>query len=493
MKKELTALYLIISALSATIPAAADILSLGNEDGWNGTRTVNLETTPGRGGFLDLIIHTSELRTDSEDTDLLLPFNKPESFDRTGQYRILRNPDYSDRYFKSGTGSATFENKEGMILSSLEGSLLSPYTLWEDFTIEFWLYPANPREGEQILQWKGLGRTDDQIYSQSIQAHFINRKMVWSFENFFQLPETPYSHFEISGDPVLPRTWHHHMLRYDSQSGLLEYLIDGIPSAIIHTTDSGNESHKVYTPRIGVDPGNLQIGIGLTGFMDEFRIEKRLVVNRSLNRYYQPGYGISAIQDLTYPDSQLKDLRSVHSTPGNSEVFSFYYLTNDLLEAEQVHGSFRGEQTILENPEIWRSFQDLDADSTGRYLIMAFLLYPDLKTDQSPGISSLEAEYVPSLPPLPPSNIRVSRDSSGSVRLNWKSSPSPDVRGYLVYYGEKPGEYIYPGSPMKTENGDYTVIEGLDPFKQYFFSIKSYSGEESPQYSDFSEEISMRP
>ena len=492
MKKYLQTLIFSIILLSSLIPAYPEVLSIGNEDDWIGTKLQNLETTAGRGGYMDLVIKTTELSAGSS-TDLLLPFNTAESFDRTGHYRIVENPDYNREFLKTGSGSAAFFSGKKMVLQADEGALLSAHTSWEDFTIEFWLYPANPKEGEEILQWKGLGRQDKQIYSQTIQCHFLNRKLVWSFDNFFQLPESPYSHFEITGDPLLPRQWHHHMLRFDSSTGMLEYLIDGTPSAIIYTTETGDESHKVYTPRIGEEPGELTIGEYLTGFIDEFRIDTRFIENRSLNRFYKPGFGLSSIIDLQYPGSELKKIDFIQTTPGNSEVFPYFFISNNRLEAEQIYRDFQGEMTILDQSTPWKSFREINDEDRGRFLIVSFLLYPDLKMDLSPLVSSVEIEYVSSLPPLPPGRVRIERQETGTVLLSWNPSPSSNIEGYLIFYGEKPGEYIYSGSPLNAGNSNSAKITGLSPFKQYFFAIKSYNKGEIPQYSDFSEEISIRP
>ena len=491
MKKYLQTLIFSIILLTGMNPAYTEVLSIGNKDDWIGTELQNLETSAGRGGYLDLVIKTTELTADSS-TDLLLPFNSAAEFDRTGHYKIVENPDYNHEILKTGSGSATFFSGKKMVLQAEEGALLSAHTNWEDFTIEFWLYPANPKEGEEILQWNGLGRQETQIYSQTIKCHFINRKLVWSFNNFFQMPQSPFSRYEISGDPLLPRQWHHHMLRYDSSTGMLEYLIDGKPSAIIYTTESGDESHEVYTPRIGEEPGELIIGEDLTGFIDEFHINTSFVENRSLNRFYKPGYGLSSIIDLKYPDSELKDIHFIETSPGNSGVFPYYFLCNNRLEAEQMYRSFQGEKTILAADSPWKPYEET-TDARGRFLIVSFLLYPDLKTDQSPRVSSVEIEYVSSLPPLPPGRIRIERQNSGTVRLSWNPSPSADIEGYLIFYGEKPGEYIYSGSPMDAGNASSIEIAGLLPFKQYFFAIKSYNKGEIPQYSDFSDEISIRP
>lgn len=494
MKIKHTLILMILQTLIFSQMLSSESLILGGEDDWKGTVLSNLKTTPGKGGFLDLALNRSELTPHRETTDILLTFNKESQIDQSGNYSIGEQPEYSSKYFKSGDGSATFDRDSRLTLKAEKrGSLFYPFTNWEDFTIEFWLYPANPREGESIIQWKGLGRNDDEIYSQSILCHFINRRLVWSFNNIFQTPDSPESFYEISGDPVLPRQWNHHMLRYDSSTGMLEYLVNGQPSAIIYTTDDGHESNTVYTPRVGDEPGELIIGSGFTGFMDEFRMERRFVENRSTKRYDQPGYGISPILDLQFSDSRINNLKTQENSPGNAAVFSYYFITNSLLEAEEKRNDFRGKETILNYPDIWKPFSEIDNTSRGRYLLLSFLLYPDRKDDLTPGLSFLNVDYTPSLPPLPPAYIHAQRSDDGQLRLEWNPSASPEVEGYLLFFGENPGEYIYPGSPLKIEKENYTLIDGLSPFKQYFFAIKSYTGSENPRFSDFSEEISIRP
>lgn len=485
---------MILQTLLLTQFLIAETLILGEADDWKGSILSNLKTVPGKGGFLDLVLNRGELNSHRDSTDILLSLNKNSERDQSGNYSINDQPPYSGRYFKSGDGSAAFDSDSSVRLQAdTHGTLFYPLTNWEDFTIEFWLYPANPREGENIIQWKGLGRDGDVIYSQSILCHFINRRLVWSFNNIFQMPDSPESFYEISGDPVLPRQWNHHMLRYDSQTGMLEYLINGQPSAIIYTTDDGNESNTVYTPRVGDEPGELVIGSGFTGFMDEFRVERRFVEKRSTRRYDEPGYGISPVLDLKFTDTKLNSLSAIDSRPGDSAVFPYYYSTNSLLEAEEKRIEFAGESTILESGGNWKPFSQLKSESRGRYLLIAFLLYPDMKEDLSPGLSFLRVDYTPTLPPLPPAYMKAEKTDAGRLRLEWTPSASPEVEGYLLYFGENPGEYIYPGSPLKIEKENYILIDGLSPFKQYFFAIKSYTGSETPRYSDFSEEISIRP
>ena len=150
MKIKSTLYLLIIQTLFISAALFAETVTLGAEDDWKGTVLNNLKTTPGKGGFPDLVLRRTELNSHEESTDLLLPFNRDESQDHSGHYIIKENPEFSARYFKSGSGAATFDRENRMVLEVGEReALFSPFSNWEDFTIEFWLYPANPKEGEK--------------------------------------------------------------------------------------------------------------------------------------------------------------------------------------------------------------------------------------------------------------------------------------------------------------------------------------------------------
>ncbi len=496
MKIQFSLFILVIQTLLFTPLLKAETFSIGSEDGWEDCRLENLNTSPGKGGFLDLVLTRSELKLNEEFTDILLPLNSRQNSDHSGLYKILSQPEYDFRHFKAGGGSAAFYRDTKLVLKTRENSaLFAPFSNWEDFSIEFWLYPANPGEEENIIQWEGLGRQDAEIYQQSILCRFNNRRLVWSFTNFFQLPEQHKTFFEISGNPVLPRQWNHHLLRYKSQTGMLEYLINGQPSAIIYTTPSGEESSTVLNPRISEEPGELILGSGFTGFMDEFRLERNFTEAGHIQEYGSPGFGVSPVLDLQFPDSRINNIDCKTSVPDNTAVYVYYTLTNSLLKAEELRSSFSGRQSILNKADTWYPVKDNFLDNIpkkGRYLLLSFLLFPDVKKDNSPSLSSIFVDYSPALPPFPPKGIKAEMEGS-RLHIQWKPSSSPEVDSYLVYFGEKPGEYIYPGSPLKVKGKNHAYIDGLLPFKQYFFAVKSCISGNSFRCSSFSREISVRP
>ncbi len=496
MKNHSRLFIIVIQSLLFTPLLTGETFTIGSGDGWEGCRLYNLKMSPGKGGFPDLVLARTALGMNEPFTDILLPLNDRQDADRSGHYRILSQPEYDKRHFKAGGGSAAFYRDTELVLKTGKTSaLFAPFSNWEDFTVEFWLYPANPGEEENIIRWEGLGRMEDEIYSQSILCRFNNRRLVWSFSNFFQLPGQYETFFEISGSPVLPRQWNHHMLRYSSQTGMLEYLINGQPSAIIYTTPKGEESSTVLIPKIGEEPGELVLGSGFTGFMDEFRLERRFGEAENTKLYSQAGFGVSPVLDMEFPDSSVNLLEHSASVPDNTAVYLYYAMTNSLMAAEEYRAEFSGSQSVLEHPEIWHPVKDGSLShpvEKGRYLVLSFLLFPDMKKDISPNLSTINVDYSPSFPPFPPSQLKAGMEGD-RLHIQWSPSPSPGVDSYLVYFGEKPGEYIYPGSPLRIQGKTDAYIDGLLPFKQYFFAVKSCISGESSRSSCFSREISVRP
>jgi hypothetical protein len=73
-----------------------------------------------------------------------------------------------------------------------------------------------------------------------------------------------------------------------------------------------------------------------------------------------------------------------------------------------------------------------------------------------------------------------------SILLQWDASPSPDVQGYHLYYGETPRQYTV---MLDTGLALSASVGGLKPGQVYYFSATAVnaSGE-----STFSNEVSSR-
>ena len=73
----------------------------------------------------------------------------------------------------------------------------------------------------------------------------------------------------------MPRVWSHHLLRFDGDTGLVEYLVDGRPEATAYATATGREGGTVFEPAVGA-AAPLEFCPEYSGLADELRISPPL-------------------------------------------------------------------------------------------------------------------------------------------------------------------------------------------------------------------------
>ena len=100
-------------------------------------------------------------------------------------------------------------------------------------------------------------------------------------------------------------------------------------------------------------------------------------------------------------------------------------------------------------------------------------------------------------PPMAPVKI-FAEASSGYVDLSWLPSAGSTPDGYLIYYGEKPGEYLGDSfiagtSPIDAGNTHNYRITGLQNGKAYYFAVAAYSDGSTRTQGFLSEEVYARP
>ncbi|MDA3851989.1 MAG: fibronectin type III domain-containing protein [Spirochaetaceae bacterium] len=488
--------YVSIVFLFLSLLHAEEIITLGEEDNWQGGYFLNLIEQQGRQGYLDLQVSNTQLSPQA-DRDFLFNFEAPLEEEISGLYRLINKPEVQQQFSRRGQGAAYFTEDKYLELQPLEGSQFYPREPWEDFTIEFWLYPANLQEGEILLKWKGFLQENQRILSQEVSCTIKNRSLHWEFINFFLSHQREETLFQLQGDRLIPRRWSHHMLRYNSQLGLLEYLIDGKPSQIIHTTATRREEGDILLPRIEQpQPTPLIIGEGFTGFMDELSLSRSWKEPPVMLDYQQPGYYISPVLDFHYQDSSVEDLIIHDNHRDNSRISYYYYITNHRSQALQE----RSQLMNREKPEFWLDqWQPLEnatltGKPLGRYMMVLAILYPDLGVGFSPSLSSFEIHYEEHLPPLAPLNLRAAVLDDGRVHLTWDYSENSGISGFQIYYGDRPGSYFGAQSPLEVEvPAQEFYLEGLESHKTWYISMVAYNDSSPPQYSNFSLEVAVRP
>jgi hypothetical protein len=453
--------------------------------------------------------------------------------DRTGHYRPIPSPAVSAadrRLARAGNGAARFHGGESsalppapgsgeafsggplVILPRSESALFARDQHIRDFTIEFWLYPLNMENGEQILAWTAVRRTGagKNAYQRILCTAGRNR-LQWTFQDFFASPGGRFINLSLaSSSPVIPKTWSHHLVRFNADTGLLEYLVNGRLESLRYASASGGEGGEVFTPVVGED-SRLVLGGGFAGLLDELKIHSRYRESLRLEKYRPGGRMETRMLDLGEPNSRI--LR-VEASGGRASTGSGAS-GRSVWHEYAGFGSFRFADDsalqffirVSDNPYRWtggdwRPFEpgtDL-RDLRGRFAQLAAVFYPSGDGETTPYLDELRIIYVPDNPPRPPSMISaVPRD--GAVDLSWRAGPDEDTAGYLVYYGEAPGEYFGSGavlgvSPVDAGKRSSLRIDGLRNGSLYYFAVAAYDSGSPPgsfHCGDFSREVTARP
>jgi hypothetical protein len=500
VRKQLTsgALVLCLLLIAPFLPGLEKTIELGKGSLWTGMMSMEgVQTAPGRWGFQDLVLSGGAYTADSA-TELLLHFDA--ATEDTGAYKLDASPLISGAVSAMGSGSAAFTGaKKGISLQATgSDALFSTGATWGDFTIEFWLYPATLSDGESIVSWTGSARDPSGLVGQTLRGFLQGRKLVWDFQNLFTLPArtgatTPERiPVQLVGTrQLLPRVWHHHLLRFTAREGLLEYILDGIPEAIVHVTDTGSETGSIAVPMVGAAyAGPLVIGSGFTGFLDELRVSRRAVGDPTQSRYLgTTGAAISRIIDLGFSSTRIARIETVQSTPADASA-EFYY---------QIADTWNGKRLLGADTD-WVPFTpgtDFKDTVKGRYIQIRVELFPDGTRTSSPRVSSVSIVYEPNSPPAAPAGL-VATAGNGKVTLAWRKVNDLDVKGYVVFYGTSPHNYLGTGaqqgsSPVDAGSATTLEIDGLVNGSLYYFAVVSYDTSSPRQQSEFSVEVSARP
>ena len=244
-----------------------------------------------------LVLSSSGVRGDSLDMFLSFDEGMPNHFnDSVGNYSVTTEIGVGaskESLARAGRGAALFSGFPAILQAGTgrtysqgslviearsKNALLSAGTIINDFSIEFWLYPANMENGEQILLWNSI---TSKYALQQIQCTVSRNRIQWDFSNFFA--GSPLISFN-SITTVVPKMWSHHLVRFDSRSGLLEYLINGRLESVLFVTNTGHNYGEVYLPVIESN-GKLSLGTQFMGMIDEFKIHSSFVENFNLYRY----------------------------------------------------------------------------------------------------------------------------------------------------------------------------------------------------------------
>jgi hypothetical protein len=331
-----------------------------------------------------------------------------------------------------------------------------------------------------------------QYTTQFIRCVAEKNRLKWSFYNFFASADrSAYVNVEFTGDkPVVPKTWSHHIVRFDSATGMIEYAVDGHIEAITYATITGREAgltgfpgNEVYTPFIGLR-GVFSLGSRYTGFMDEFRVHSSFVNQPFLQKFSSTGRLETRIIDLGAENSK------VYRIDARGGRTSLQAARGSIEHQENGRFRFRDDTEMqffiraADNPYWWNNSPwlvftpGIPVNVRGRYMQLAVDFYPSANGEASPYLEELRIRYTPTEAPVPPSSL-VAVASDGSVQLRWRSSPDMETDGYLVYYGIRKGDYfgecaILGVSPIDAGKQNSLFIDGLKNGVLYYFAVAAY-------------------
>lgn len=410
-------------------------------------------------------------------TDLLLHFDDSAPVDASGAWTVRAGPAWTIDPGRPllGAASASFRGPSSA-LSLVPGpsALLGRDSAFRDFSIEFWLYPALAENGELILLWQSIRRLPGGVLPQQLSCVIAGGRVAWSFSGLFAPPgandpATAARVLELRArSPLVPLTWSHHLLRFDGDTGLLEYLVDGLPEAVSYATSTGREGGTVWQPAAGA-ASPLQLAADYAGLVDEFRIERRFVEDPVTRPYGRDGaLVLSPIVDLGFGASALLRVEAAIRGAGNASVELSYRIDD-------------GRVGWGADSPAWTPFrpgEKLPGNPRGRYVQIRAELFPDGTGRLSPALSTLVLRYVPDPPPPPPARL-VATPKDGAVELAWTPVPEADVAGYLVWYGEGPGDYFGAGavqgpSPVDAGNTRSLLLAGLPNGRLVYLAVAAY-------------------
>ncbi len=488
LKKSL--FIILIFLLTSLVLAEEKELILGGDSGWNTFSTSNniSFTDSGRYGKQALQISTaSESLTGS--TDLLLHFEQDNAmYDATGNYSIISTD-------LSRTSQTIMGNYAGIAKGSLQGlelegntnSIFGKEGLTGSFTISFWLNPSLAENGETIFVWDSSRNVNNVPVFQLISVMFFQNRLEWNFTNIF----SNYTDFKDiilkSANLVIPDTWSHHALSYNDNTGLIEYRVDGRLEDLTYATETGRASREVYSAILGTT-APITLCSNYTGRIDDFAIKKTFEESGiEKNMYAADGayFETQPIGPFPYGSSVL-NIEAISDIPTQTDIQYFVRAGDNFYEWTN---NFPAWTAVSPNQNI--------NNVQGRYFQVAANLFTDGNGEFTPTLTEIRLQYDEAEPPLPPFKV-FAESGDGYVDLSWIPAAGMNPDGYIVYYGNAPGEYLGEGSiqgdsPIDVGQNDSFRISGLKNGKAYYFSISSYNYMPGKTEGVLSTEVYARP
>ena len=472
---------------------------LGGKSGWNNLgATENITTGKGRFGYECLELATNSFVFD-ETTDLLIDFENPANPISSGNYKIISNNMKNSTETLLEKSAGLSRNLGGMSILGKKGTYFGSEGLKGSFSIEFWLCPSVAENGETILNWESSKNIAGELIYQLLNCSFDGGHLDWTIINLFDSYlggiETGEIHLKGSS-AVIPNKWSYHALSYDAETGILEYLVNGITEDIRYMTSNGMESGEINLVVLGT-PAQIELCTEYTGKIDEIRILRRpysppdyqsAEMAGTLGRMlYTPTGGRFESQPIEVSmGSVLNSLNAEVSIPSQTEV-AFYVRSGDnFYEWDSEFPKW----IPVENGQTL-------AGISGKYYQVACELYPDGDGSLTPKVTQISLDFTELPEPLPPFIVKAEA-GNGKVTVSWNYSVDDTAGGYYLYYGNRSGEYLgrialEGNSPVNVGNTTSFTLNGLQNGKIYYFAVAAWSALDERIVGALSKEVYARP
>ena len=492
-------LYIILS----TDLIFAKEIKLGGKAGWPDLKyQENTIKGKGRFGYDSIEIAPNSFNFDDY-SDLLIDFENENHPLVEGDYYIVKNSLQLSTNTKFEKQAGLSRNLGSLSIKGKPGTFFGSQGLMGSFAIEFWLCPSISENGENIFTWETSKTVDDRLVYQMIDASFKDGHIEWNLTNLFDIYMDQISNPKNINDIVLkgstnivPDQWSYHSLSYDCESGILEYLVNGITEDLVYITSTGTEDGQTFLVFLGT-PSEVHFCKEYTGLIDDIRILRRPYSAPDFQSaenagklghtmYVPTGARFETMPIMLSTGSKINKIEAITDIPPQTEIClyvrsgdNFYGWTDEYPEWKPI-----------ENGE------DLN-DVKGLYCQVAVELFADGGGNHTPSITELTIDYTELPLPLPPFSVKAVAGNE-KVTVSWSYSVDDTVGGYYLYYGTRPGEYLgrvaFEGeSPINVGNTTSYTLTGLQNGKIYYFAIAAWSEYDDRVIGNFSKEVFARP
>ncbi len=474
-------------------------LDLNSDQNWTGFLTnarINQSLTD------SYITNSPKKRFIDSDTDLALTFDVPNareaSHDETGHYRILEQPKVIADPTLAGNQLLALSNKVGLSLLAEQGLFLKnnqQSNFPTSFTIEFSFIPLGFSGRDIIFNYTNNAVHQDEVTLLQLAYLLDGRKPYWLLKNLFKnsqdqwLPE-----IRLYGGQLVPNSWYSVRLSYNAEKNYIEYYLNDVLQSITYTTPSGRRDDANTYLLSSADDTLYKINIGrnFLGYLDNFYIIRNYIQDPPNNkiRLENKNFVLSPIIDLQGQKSMLNHIDFKQITPGNSEIRTYYKLSNDKKSLENLQ---RFSVIQLDSLADWTHIKDpkQTIGEEGRFLLIKTELFADSRNNVAPLLENITVQYsTQNLPETP--QITYESTALGKGQLVVKNSRYNKGIVFEVFLRQEDNSYINPITPFTSEE-TRIVLENLIPGQEYVAVVRAYYNDATDWKSEFSNEIFFRP